>query len=586
MLTSIGVLVEIRGIVRLMEQLVNVHLWVKDHTLTKTTLWQVAKTLLAHKAWRRFPLLAIHLPEILLGATLRGVPLQDQVFAEPLPRGANRGLPQVDKNLVLEKKLEGMLARRAERYNATVFAIDELIRWARHERHNFLVKVVGCSPLRNSLVGSVEGLPVVVNDLALAADGQQSAMCDAECDDDVESWKPLEAQRTPALGVQALCDRAAADDRPGPPVCSETRMDVLEFAEAALSLEDSIVKLAAVPHLKNLWNVIDAVRKLAAHDEPKSFGEGLVHCDASSDDEVEDCSRMADAKEKSALAQPVARSGCGGVVACFAPTASEDIGGRVGNVVKEPLTRPRTADLRRCSTGLLKGCVEISKEELAVATPEFFVLRKLSSGKITASAHDRYVGKLAEAVRNGLSPRQKFLDQVSVAFGGEALFEGAGPSKTSIACAAEVCQAVQASLWNLPQIPNRVLIDPPQELFTPCSTEEFVNEYIHFCEWVRSFRDLPYGCEFHIVSGYVVQRVGKDNNPVGSTFFCSRVSVLEATTWGGNPLSFMPRVGRIVTSVHHGRCRVLEVKWSANTNRIYQHVMTTELAEVRHKQQR
>ena len=155
MLTSIGVLVEIRGIVRLMEQLVNVHLWVKDHTLTKTTLWQVAKTLLAHKAWRRFPLLAIHLPEILLGATLRGVPLQDQVFAEPLPRGANRGLPQVDKNLVLAKKLEGMLARRAERYNATVFAIDELIRWARHERHNFLVKVVGCSPLRNALVGSV-----------------------------------------------------------------------------------------------------------------------------------------------------------------------------------------------------------------------------------------------------------------------------------------------------------------------------------------------------------------------------------------------------------------------------------------------
>ncbi len=101
---GVAVLIEIQGIVRLLEGLLAAPAWVAGNStgeprrpvkITKYTLWLTCRTLLAHKAWRDYPMLVKHLPEILLGATFRGVPLQGNEFVEPPARGKKQALPPV-----------------------------------------------------------------------------------------------------------------------------------------------------------------------------------------------------------------------------------------------------------------------------------------------------------------------------------------------------------------------------------------------------------------------------------------------------------------------------------------------------------
>ena len=86
MLDSTAALVAMLGIVRLLEQFLHTPQWVRGVDIgtgelrpvlfKNYTLWALARTLLAHSCWRQFPTLSVHLPEILLGGTFKGVPLQ------------------------------------------------------------------------------------------------------------------------------------------------------------------------------------------------------------------------------------------------------------------------------------------------------------------------------------------------------------------------------------------------------------------------------------------------------------------------------------------------------------------------------
>ena len=98
MLTAVGVLVEMQGIVRMMNGLCSGIVfeqrgkrgvikecgggpWQQPHLAT--AWWTTCRTLLSHRCWRFFPMLSIRLPEILLGGSFHGVKLQNDIFSEP-----------------------------------------------------------------------------------------------------------------------------------------------------------------------------------------------------------------------------------------------------------------------------------------------------------------------------------------------------------------------------------------------------------------------------------------------------------------------------------------------------------------------
>ena len=93
MLAAVGALVDMQGIVRMMQQLWSGVVFeqrdnvgsLKKVDIPKmvTTWWTKLRTLLAHRCWRYFPTLAVKLPDILLGGSLNGVHLQSGTCHEP-----------------------------------------------------------------------------------------------------------------------------------------------------------------------------------------------------------------------------------------------------------------------------------------------------------------------------------------------------------------------------------------------------------------------------------------------------------------------------------------------------------------------
>ena len=98
---SIGVLTEMIGIVRMVEQMLSAPQWVVQASdsgwqpicIHRQTISAMCKTLLVHKCWRDYSKLAIHLPEILLGGSFRGIRLQCTDFDSPGKRGQGPRLP-------------------------------------------------------------------------------------------------------------------------------------------------------------------------------------------------------------------------------------------------------------------------------------------------------------------------------------------------------------------------------------------------------------------------------------------------------------------------------------------------------------
>ena len=113
-----------------------------------SVVWVTAKTLMAHKAWRHFPLLTKHLPHILLGGSLQGVDLHSAVFEEPTPKGktaagVSKTAAGVRTNLFLE--------RRKQRFADVSNALESLIEWVKLERKNYQDRVMRTPASRRPL---------------------------------------------------------------------------------------------------------------------------------------------------------------------------------------------------------------------------------------------------------------------------------------------------------------------------------------------------------------------------------------------------------------------------------------------------
>ncbi len=147
MFKAIGVLMEMRAIVILLQRLlVAARIVVRAPEagrLKMYTIWAVARTLLSHRGWRKFPGLTRHLPHIVLAGTMQGVSLQGGDFDEPCKQ-AKRD-PQVAGTLESDHYAQwrGVVARRQERVDHVLRALDSLIEWARGERRHFMQKMFG-----------------------------------------------------------------------------------------------------------------------------------------------------------------------------------------------------------------------------------------------------------------------------------------------------------------------------------------------------------------------------------------------------------------------------------------------------------
>ena len=133
MFLSIGVLTEMIGIVRLVEQFLAAPQWVvsqapngslKPVSISRSTIWAVCRTLLAHKCWRDYRKLAIHLSEILLGGSFQGIQLHRSDFDSPGKRG-NQSRPVAASESAIQSLQ--VVERRRERFRAVLVALERLL---------------------------------------------------------------------------------------------------------------------------------------------------------------------------------------------------------------------------------------------------------------------------------------------------------------------------------------------------------------------------------------------------------------------------------------------------------------------------
>ena len=141
MFLSRGVLIELIGIIRMIESLLTAPPWVVTRTasgigpvdITKTTIWLTLQTLLNHKCWRDYRRLANHLPGNLLGGTLQGVWLQCTDF----------DVPQRHPPPVASFKATDVVAGRRARFQSTLAALERLLAWTWAERASFTARFFG-----------------------------------------------------------------------------------------------------------------------------------------------------------------------------------------------------------------------------------------------------------------------------------------------------------------------------------------------------------------------------------------------------------------------------------------------------------
>ena len=171
-----------------------------------------------------------------MGGHFRGVPLQDNAFTIDRHRKAE---PAIGGSAI-EAKWNYTAAKRNERFEATLYALDRLIAWSKSERHEFLHKIFGIAPVRSlGPVQQFDGLPDVAElDINLEAKDEGE---DLECADDEHDG-----------GSDIVCSFAPKrvkgkdDDLPANPVANLADSDFVSKAsdiyQAALSLADSIEK--------------------------------------------------------------------------------------------------------------------------------------------------------------------------------------------------------------------------------------------------------------------------------------------------------------------------------------------------------
>jgi hypothetical protein len=458
MFRSIGTLIEMIGIVRLMEQLMRAPQWVvvpNGHDevgkqtycpvlLKQHTLWATCRTLLAHRCWRDFPTLAIRLPELLLGGTFRGVRLQSTEFDEPAPcrpAATSRPLPATGV------KRAAILEHRDSRFAATLVALNRLLLWARMERRLLMEKLLGWSPGGKLVFREVDGLPRLHTDTRTAEQVLSSSNVTKQAEVDEESGEEEGASRVEEEAVKEL------DFRCNFPPDKRRRLNDFENDEND-SDGDKHAKAGKDDHEDAALQLATACAAL--HTQPSVVDNEILANVVGATDELDE-------------------EAC----ACDMTDSEEEA---------EEFIAPRDT---------LAFGSNIPTQEVAVDGPKTWVLKKDTRGDFHIMPMIVYNSQVEQSLWKHAHSRVIFQMHVDRVFGSH-LLERAGCVVEEEASLAVLHAEFNGKLWGLRQgsISSAVIDNPPAEVFQPCTLSNLIDKYRHFREWVYGFRRLPYAGEF------------------------------------------------------------------------------------------
>ena len=558
MFKSMQALVAMTGIVRMMEQLLQAPQWLvtpNGHDATgkatfgplvfkNYTLWQVLRTLLAHKCWREFPTLSMRLPELLLAGAFRGVPLHTQEFTEPAvggeePLAVSAGRRGMTIEIVRKARI---LENRRQRFKSTLNALGRLLQWARSERRLLMQRLLGWAPGTQQIFAEADGLPRVNRDLEAAStifdasgSGQAMGVQQDESEEETHIQEEMRSghgaghwqqpQQQEQVEVQEVENDAKCSFAPRKRLKTESveKMDKADaFVQLALDCADFLPEVPCIAENVTEMNILNEISKRAT-DNPE---DTLADPDMPSDEEEAAAAHLCEGNK------PLNELAIG---------SSSDI---VGKPVDKPLPKP-------------------------------WVVKKSVEGGFRFMDDICYKAEMEKQLWRHGDAGAIFNLHIDRVFGPHILASGS-PSREEEMSLIALYNEFNGAIWGLPpgSISTTVIKDPPAEVFLPCSTVHFIEEYRHFREWVYGLRRLPFAGEFFKVSGYKVKKAEYEDS---RAWIATPADIREAGRWQ----HFIPRAGTIAHSRRYGQCVIVGVVSDANMTKVYKYIMSTPLHEIR-----
>ena len=160
--------------------------------------------------------------------------------------------------------------------------------------------------------------------------------------------------------------------------------------------------------------------------------------------------------------------------------------------------------------------------------------------------------------------------------------EGAQPSSEATASAEALRAALARKLWGFDRHVDTGIRDVPAEVFRTCGAAEFQAEYLELCRWTRSFASLPDGGGFFVLTSVWLAPCDASGAVTQPVFRCDNPKLDARGCFGrfADQLRCRPRVGLIV-EYNGRRVKVLELCRRPDMSKVYMHVMTTTLPEIR-----
>ena len=567
MLAAVGALVEMQGIVRMMNGLCSGLVfeqrgktgvikqldggpWKQKNMAT--TWWTTCRTLLSHRCWRFFPYLSVKLPEILLGGSLNGVMLKNDIFMEP-------GDPAVGGVTGLNKWQRGALQRQ-ERFKHVMHALERLMHWARAERRSFMSKTMGVTPPTSKRVQQAldKDLPNVDN----ADVNGVHAMDDSDKEfeekyDEIEvrcSFVRPAVKRSNNVASSAVGDATHLVD-----LLSDNILPSSSVDDAALELDAECNKLPKPLAADDIASLLTGFL-----DQPQA-------CDAfnSEDNDTDTCSEDSNPDRTT---DPV-------VDGLADSTADPVVDGLVDANTMQTLAH---AFMRR-TPGPLMNSVQRTQERrafLALPHTTWIIALGKKRGVVLCVPQDVYEPMWRRRLVRSMADREQFIMQVGNLFCRDLFSDSSLQDlRQPLASLHKECDKY---LWGLQKESMSydicsVVKHPPQEVFVDCSVDALSQQYGRMRSWLQSLKTMPYGHEFHKPISFLVRVIDLSNEPSGVPFTISAEAV-DTSSW---PHRFVPKLPALASTQKYGSVLILAAQTEPDLLKFYQYTMATNVTEIR-----
>ena len=569
MLAAVGALVEMQGIVRMMQQICSGVVFEQrdkvgilkkvDIPKMATTWWTTLRTLLAHRCWRYFPKLAVKLPEILLGGSFNGVKLQSETFHEP-GESPDQPLAVFSAGQSNTWKHRNAL-RRSERFEHVMHALGRVMHWAMAERRAFMTKTMGVAPPTSKRVQQTldSDLPDVID---ADVDGVHAF---EESEDSVDDSMPpeLETRRSfvrPAVGGPKTSRKASEIGKSKQEdnvvdLMSDNILPASTVADAAFDLDFECSKLYSVPHQLAAEDLAHVLTECTDSAEAKEEHEEGSSEDSDSEDNVP-FTPVVDGF----MDVPTAP-----VVDGFMDLEEAKRLAKLHMAAKE--RTPPSGDSKRRQRNAF----------LSLPRHTWIISRGKKTGTIICSEAELHEKLWRRRCIAQMPEREQFITRVGALFDKELFLDS--PLDDLRQPLAALHQQCRKRIWGLCKNSlsydiHKVMRTPPEELFVDISVDKLLLQFSRLRSWLQSLERAPYGHEFYEPKSFLVKAVNTtDNRP-----FRVSADKIDTSRW---PYRYIPQLPTMASTPRYGQVEILQVEKTRDLMRFYQHIMTTELAEIR-----